>query len=208
AIDLNPNYASAHQWYAYHLMWTGRLDEARHEIERAKDLDPLSPTIDGTLALILFSRHQNEQAIAQARKPLEIAPDSAFAHYRLGQIYVFTGAYREAIPELEKAISLSGGSSRATAELGFAYARLGKHAEALDLLDTLKERSNQRYVSPLNLAIICAGLGESASTLRWLEKASEDRDPSLDMLKTNPAFASVASDRRFMDVMRRVGLPR
>src|SRR5262249_6193633 len=79
AIDLNPNYASAHQWYAYYLMWTGRLDEARHEIERAKELDPLSPTTDGTLALILFSGHQNEQAIEQARKPLEIAPDFAFA---------------------------------------------------------------------------------------------------------------------------------
>jgi len=208
AIDLNPNYASAHQWYAYYLMWTGRLDEARHEIEQAREIDPLSPTVDGTLALILFSGHQNEQAIAQARKPLETAPDSAFAHYRLGQIYVFTGAYREAVPELEKAISLSGGSSRATAELGFAYARLGRRTQTLKLLDVLKDRSNERYVSPLNLAIICAGLGESASTLQWLEKASEDRDPSLDMLKLNPAFASVASEPRFMDVLRRVGLPR
>jgi TolB-like protein/Tfp pilus assembly protein PilF len=208
AIELNPNYASAHQWYGYYLMWTGRLDEARNEIERAKELDPLSPTIDGTLGLILFSAHQNEQAIEQARKPLEIAPDSAFAHYRLGQIYVFTGSYREAIPELEKAIALSGGSSRATAELGFAYARSGRRAEALKLLDALNERSKQRYVSPLNLAIICAGLGERESTLYWLEKASEDRDPSLDSLKLSSAFAIVESEPRFTEIIRRVGLHR
>jgi tetratricopeptide (TPR) repeat protein len=121
AIEVNPNYASAHQWYAYQLMWMGRLEEARHEIERAKELDPLSLTIDGTLALILSSAHQYDQAIELCRKPLEMAPDFAFAHYRLGQIYVIKGAYAEAIPELERAMTLSGGSPRATAELGFVY---------------------------------------------------------------------------------------
>jgi len=206
SIELNANYASAHQWYAYHLLWTGRLGEARLEVERAKELDPLSPTIDGTLALILFAGHQNQQAIEQARKPLEIAPDFAFAHYRLGQIYAFSGAYRDAIPELERAIALSGGSARATAELAFAYAHVGRRAEAVKLLDALRERSNQRYVAPLNLAIIYAGLGERASTLDWLEKACEDRDPSLDSVQLSPAFAAVRSEPRFGEIVRRAGV--
>ncbi len=208
AIELNPNYASAHQWYAYQLLWMGRLAEARDEIERAKDLDPLSLTIDGTLALVLSSRHQYDEAIELCRKPLEVAPDFAFAHYRLGQIYEFKGAYTEAIPELEKAMTLSGGSPRATAELSFAYARNGRRSEALRLREALRKQSSRRYVSPLNMAIVFAGLGDRASTLTWLEKAAEDRDPSLPVVTLNPAFADVKSDPRFTEVVRRVGLQR
>jgi tetratricopeptide (TPR) repeat protein len=115
--------------------------------------------------------------------------------------------YGEAIPELEKAVALSGGSPRATAELGLAYARLGNRAEALKLLNGLRERSRRHYVSPFNLAVIYSAIGDTDHALEWLEKAYEERSPSLSVLELSPAFAGLRSDSRFTDLVRRVGLP-
>ena len=207
AIELNRNYANAHHWYALELMLMGRLDEALHQIKLARELDPLSLIIITNMALILSSAQQYDLAIEQSGKALEMDPNFALVHYRLGQILILKGMNTEAVPELEKAIALSGGSPRATAELGLAYARLGKKREALNLANTLKERSKQRYVSPFDFAVIYGGLGEKNQTLEWLEKAYEERSTSLNLLKLSPAFASLRSEPRFVELVRHIGLP-
>jgi TolB-like protein/DNA-binding winged helix-turn-helix (wHTH) protein/Flp pilus assembly protein TadD len=207
AIELGPNFANAHQWYALSLMWSGRLDEALNQIKLARELDPLSLVINANLGLILSGAHQYDQAIEQLRKTLEMDPNFAYAHYRLGQIYVLQGMNAEAIPELEKAIALSGGSPRATAELGLAYARMGKRNDALRLLNDLKKRSKVRYVSPFDLAVIYGGLGDNGRTLEFLEKAYDERSTSLNLLQLSPAFVRVRSDPRFTHLVHGVGLP-
>jgi tetratricopeptide (TPR) repeat protein len=151
AIVLNPNYADAHHWYALCLMWMGRQEEALGEIRRARELDPLSFTINTNVAWILAVGQQYEQAIEQSRKTLEMDPNFALGRYRLGQTYVLSGKYSEAVAELKQAVALSG-SPRAMAELGLAYALVGNRSEALKLLGQLNEQSKQRHISPFNLA--------------------------------------------------------
>jgi len=206
ALDLNPNYANAQQWYALSLMWQSRLDDSLHQIKRAQELDPLSLVINANLGFILTSAQQYDQAIEQFRKTLEMDANFAYAHYRLGQMYVRKGIYAEAIPELERAISLSEGSPRATAELGLAYALLGNRSAALKLISDLKERSRSRYVSPFDFAVIYGGLGNQDLTLEWLEKAYAERSTSLNLLKMSPAFANLHSEPRFTELVRRIGL--
>jgi TolB-like protein/DNA-binding winged helix-turn-helix (wHTH) protein/Flp pilus assembly protein TadD len=207
AIGLNANFANAHHWYALYLMWVNRLDEAIVEAKRARELDPLSLTINANMGFILAGAHQYDRGVEECRNTLDMDPNFALAHYRLGQILVLEEKYAEAVPELEKAIALSGASPRATAELGLAYARMGKKADALRLLAELKDQSDRRYVSPFNLAVVYGGLGDNERTLEWLEKAYNERSPSLSLLRLSPAFDGVRSDPRFNALVQRVGLP-
>ena len=207
AIELNPNYANAHHWYALSLMWMDRLDEALNAIRQARAIDPLSLVINSNLGFILAVAHQYDEGIEQCRKTLEMDPNFAHARYRLGQIYVMKGMNQDAIVELKEAIALSGESPRAIAELGLAYARLGDTSEALKLLAKLKARSGLRYVSPFNFALIYGGLRDNRQALDWLEIASKERAPSLNFLKLSPAFDGLHSEPRFTELVRRIGLP-
>ena len=207
AIDLNPNYANAHHWYALSLMWMGRLDEALDQIRQARAIDPLSLVINSNLGFILAAAHQYDQGIEQCRKTLEMEPNFAHARYRLGQIYILKGMNQDAIVELKKAVALSGESPRATAELGVAYARLGDTSEALKLLAELRARSRLRYVSPFNMALINGALGDNRQALDWLEMAYKEHAPSLNLLKLSPAFDSLHSEPRFTELVKRIGLP-
>jgi TolB-like protein/DNA-binding winged helix-turn-helix (wHTH) protein/Tfp pilus assembly protein PilF len=206
AIQLNPNYANAHHWYALSLMWMGRTDEALIEIRQAKAIDPLSLVINSNLGFILAAAHQYDQGIEQCRRTLEMEPTFAHARYRLGQIYVLKGMYREAIAELKQAIVMSGGSPRAVAELGLAYARLGEPNDARKLLDELRARSKLRYVSPFNIALIYGGLRENRQSLAWLEMAYAEQAPSLNLLTLSPAFDSLRGEPQFIALVRRIGL--
>jgi TolB-like protein/DNA-binding winged helix-turn-helix (wHTH) protein/Tfp pilus assembly protein PilF len=206
ALELNPNYSWTYLLYAFHRMWTGRTDEALKTVKRARDLDPLSLSINANLALILFGAHQYDQAIEQCRKTLEMDPNFAMARYRLGMIQNLEGHYREAVPELEETVAVTG-SPKAIAELGLAYSRLGKRDAARKLLNDLKEKSRRYYVSPFNLAIIYGGLGDKDRALDMLEQAYKDHSPLLHHLKLSPAFADLRSEPRYANLVRRLGLP-
>jgi len=206
AIALAPNYASAHHWFALHLMWMKRLDEALREIRRARELDPLSLVINANFGFVLAGAGRYPEAIAQCRTTIDMDPHFAHAHYRLGQIYNLTGSPGDAIVELRQAVTMSGGSPRATAELGLAYALHGDRQQALGVIDDLQARSNRRYISPFDLAVIYGGLNDRAHTLRWLRRAYEDGAPSLSLLNFSPAFAHVRSDAAFAALVERVGV--
>ena len=206
ALQLNPNYANAHMWYAQSLVWMQR-DEAVDEAHRARDLDPLSLVINANLGFILGVTRHYDLGIEQIRKTLDMDPNFALAHYRLGQILILKGMNKEAIPELEKAVALSGGSPRATAELALAHAQMGNKKQALKLLDDLKQLSKQRYVSPFNLGLIYGAVGDKNQALEWLEKAHEQRSPSLNLLNLSPAFKNLRSEPRFIELVHNVGLP-
>ncbi len=209
AISLNPNYhPEVYQRYARYLSSMGRHEEAIAEAKRARELDPLSLSLNNNVGQALLWARQYEGAIEEARKALEIDPNFWVAHLFLGKAYEQKGMYPEAVTALQKAKELSGGSSEATSMIGYVYAVSGRRDEALRVLNELRELSKQRYVSPSHIAMVYAGLGDKEQVYLWLEKAYEDRSQFMTNLKVEPKFDGLRSDPRFTDLMRRVGLSR
>ncbi len=207
AIELNPGYATAHQWYGELLSEVGRHEEALAEIKRAQELDPLSLIINTVVGSILSRAGQPELAIGQLRKTLEIDPNFARAHFTLGNAYVRKRMFAEAIVEFQSARTLSRSGTDYIGALGHAYARAGKTAEARKVIDELKEQSKRRYVSWYNIAYVYAGLDEKDQAFACLQKAYEQHDARLVLLKVEPLFDPLRSDPRFQDLQRRIGLP-
>ncbi|HKS28511.1 MAG TPA: protein kinase [Pyrinomonadaceae bacterium] len=206
AIELNPNYATAHQWYGEYLATIGRFDEGLDELKQAEQLDPLSLIINSDLGLPYFFAREYDRAVEQWQKTVELDPDFWLAHYALALVYEQQGQYREAIAESKRALNLFGDSPWVLAGLGHIYAVAGETEAAHHVLDELKERGKGLYVSPFDLALIYAGLGERDEALLWLEKAYEERNQWLTWLKVEPRLDSLRRDPRFSDLVRRVGL--
>jgi len=207
AIELNPNYSVAHHWYAIYLSGVGREREALAEIRRAQDLDPLSLSINAWLGRILALSGQSDQAVEQLRKTLEMDPNFILAHLRLGQLYEEKGMYDEAITEFRQVLKLSGGKPLGIAALAHAYASAGKREEAQKNLAELLQLSKQRFVSPTSIAMIYIALGDKDQAFAWLEKGNEARDLNVVRLNADWRFASLRSDPRFADLVRRIGIP-
>ena len=207
AIQLQPNYATAHHWYAFiYLTAMGRLDEAIAEERRAQEFEPLSLIINTNVGTLLYLARQYDRAIDQYQKALEIDPNFVIAHWMLGLAYEQKTMYKESVAELQTAVALSGRNSITLALLGHVYAGSGKKAEALKVLDELNELSKRSYVSSYRVAAIYDGLEEREQAFEWLQRAYEERDPWLVFLKLDPVLDNLRSDARFADLVRRVGL--
>jgi len=206
AIELNPGYATAHHWYAWHLSLLGQYDDAIAEMRKAESLDPLSLIINADLAELLVLAHSYEEAIRQSRKTIEMDPNFALAHNQLAQAYLQKHMNDEAVAELQEAAQLSGESPTVMANLGRAYAASGKRSEAIKLLSALKKRSNSIYSHGSEIAVIYAALGDTDQAMNWLEKGFEERFNPGVLLR--PGFDPLRSDPRFQDLLRRIGLPR
>jgi TolB-like protein/DNA-binding winged helix-turn-helix (wHTH) protein/Flp pilus assembly protein TadD len=202
-IELNPGYATAHHWYAWHLTALGRNDEAISEMKTAEGLDPLSLIISAELAEEFLIAHRYDEAIKQSRKTMALDPFFAVAHFELGQAFSQQRMYNEAIAELQKAIELSPGSTTFKSNLAYAYAASGKRTEASKLLNDLKNNSQAVSNAP-QIAMVYVGLGENDQAMAWLEKAYAERfNPSV---LRRPAFDPLRSDARFQKLLHRVGL--
>jgi TolB-like protein/DNA-binding winged helix-turn-helix (wHTH) protein/Tfp pilus assembly protein PilF len=206
AIDLNPSYATAHHWFAWHLSLLGRYDEAIAEMRKAENLDPLSLIINADLAELLVLAHSYDESIRQSNKTIEMDPNFAMAHNQLAQGYLEKHMYSEAVTELQKAVQLSGGSPTCIANLARAYAASGRRSEATRLLSGLQKRSNPTYSYGSEIATIYASLGDRDQAMNWLEKAYEERFNPGVLLR--PGFDPLRSDPRFEDLVHRIGLPR
>ena len=203
ALTLNPNYPTAHQWYASYLMQMGRANEAREEIKRAQQLDPLSLIISANSGLYLYYSHDYDAAIEQYRRTLEIDPDFYIAHYYVGQAYVQKKMYNEAIAEFQKLINAPGDILEAEAALGNAYALAGRRTDAQKILDGMLTTAQQRYISPLYVATVYTGLGDRDKAIEWLNKAYDNRHPGLVLIRVEPMFDSLRSDSRFQQLLSR-----
>jgi tetratricopeptide (TPR) repeat protein len=201
AIALNPNYATAHQWYGRHpLTALGRLDEAIAEGKRAIELDPLSPVINTDFGQTLFMARRYDQAIAQLRKTLEIDPTFYYAHYTLGMALQLKGDVATAIAEYTKAHQLSD-DLRIQVLLAAAKSRSGDKDAATQMLAELEEISRHRYVRSYWRALLYLSQGKRDEAIRWLEKGVADHegleiawikvDPMLDPLRGDPRFEAL-----------------
>jgi TolB-like protein/DNA-binding winged helix-turn-helix (wHTH) protein/Flp pilus assembly protein TadD len=204
AIALYPGYATAHHWYAWHLIVTGRSSEGIAQLRTAESLDPLSLIISADLADALCIAHLYDESQQQSRRTLEMDPNFAIAHYELGQAYEQKNMYNEAIEEFKRAIQLSGDNEIFNANLAYAYASSGRREEALKVVKDLEEGQSQHSSTDANIALIYVGLGDLDQAMIWLDKAYQARfNPSI-LLR--PAWDPLRSDARFQDLLRRIGL--
>ena len=206
AIELNPNYAPAHQWYSHLLMAKGKTSESIAEARRAAELDPLSLPANMNLGWQYYWARNYDLAVEHLRKTLEMDRNFEQGHWALGWVYEAKGMFEEAAAEFTEATALSGGTPVPLAALGHAYAVSGKKAEAIRLREQLEEQSKLRYVSPYWMATLCAGLGEHSQAFSWLERAYEERSGGLIWLAVDPRMDGLRSDFRFSALKQRVGL--
>jgi serine/threonine-protein kinase len=206
AIELNPDYGSAHHWYGEFLGIMGRFDEGLKELRLAQQIDPLSPVINADLGKILFLARQPNQAVEQLEKTVEADPDFPLAHLFLALAYNQKGLHDQAIAELEKHANSFGQRTIFKATLGFVYAQSGRRAEATSILNELKQSTSSEQVgSPFEIALLYAGLGEKDEAFEWLEKAKAVHDPFLPYIKEDPNFDSLRYDPRFSELLKGIG---
>jgi DNA-binding winged helix-turn-helix (wHTH) protein/Flp pilus assembly protein TadD len=207
AIDLNPNYATAHQWYGMYFMKLGRFEKARRELKRALRFDPRSLIINADLGLPFYFTGQYDEAVEQYRKVLEIDGDFIWARFFLGWAYERSGRFSEALGEFQKAKMIDG-RPEVSAMMAHTYAVSGRRDEARNILNILEEQSKHHYISPYYMALIFAGLDDKDRAFGWLEKAYGDRNEWLVWLKVDPRFDCLRTDSRFPELLRRIGFSR
>ena len=206
AIQLNPNYATTHQWYGVtYLAKMGRFDEAIAELKRAQELDPLSLPINADFGNTYIQARQYDKAIEQLRKTLEMDQSFYFAHALLGMAYQMKGDFHNALDEYQQARKLND-DPFVLALLGNLYAVSGRKDEALKILDQLKQLSKQRFVYAYGIALVYVGLDDKDQAFQWLEKSFQDHEARISRLKVDPLFDSVRSDARYADLIHRIGL--
>jgi len=209
SIELRPDYATAHEWYAIHyLTATGRLEEAVQEMKKALELEPASLVMNTFMGATLYYAGRYDEAIDHCRRTIEMDPNFAVGHWHLGLAYEQKRVLDAATEEFKKAISLSGGSPLMRAALGRAYAEAREKHEANKMLDELNELAKQQYVSAYEVATMYVALGNNEQAFQSLEKAYAEHSFHLVYLNVSPQFKSVRSDLRFQQLVQRVGLSR
>jgi len=207
AIQLDPSYATAYQRYSLYSIAMGRFDNSLEQIKKARDLEPLSISINASFGWRLYLARDYDRSIAQLRDTLEMDPAYEWAHLTLGQAYEQKGQYDLALEELHRALDISHSSPLMVSALAHAYALSGNYSEALKLLAQLDALAKKQYVSPFYVAIVYLGLGKNDAAMNWLQKAYDDRSNGLVFLKVEPELDPLRSDRRFISLLRKLNFP-
>jgi serine/threonine protein kinase/tetratricopeptide (TPR) repeat protein len=205
AINLNPNYATGHNWYGFHLTMTGHFDEAIREMLRARELDPLSPSIMQSLGWTYYQARRFDEAITTFQNMLDTSSDLAYGLATYSWTLRHVGKVDLAVETAERALALSSGGQFFVAVVGAAYAAAGRVSDAQATLGKLREMSVNSYVSPYHVALIHLHLGERGKALELLVEASTINEawlvwlgvePQLDSLRGEPAFAELLTKMR------------
>jgi TolB-like protein/Tfp pilus assembly protein PilF len=204
AIELKPNYATAHHWFGADLSNVKRFDESLVELRRAEELDPLSRIIGTNLGDTLVYARRYDEAIAQYKRVLVRDPNFAYGHRALGWAYGSKGMYPEAIAETRTSIELN---NLGSGYLGLWLAKSGKRDEALKLLNELKQESTRNYVQSYNIALIYLGLGDKDEALNYLEKHMSSRAETASSYAVAPELDGLRSEPRFKAMLKRMNLP-
>jgi pentatricopeptide repeat protein len=206
ALDLSPNSAAAHRRYAWYLISMGRLDDAIVVMNRARELNPLSPAIGKNMGQVFYFARQYDRSIAQFRTTIEMDPTFRTAYSGLVYAYLQKGMYAEALGVCQEMLNRWGRDPQILWDLGYASAVSGKHEQARQVLAELHERAQQTYVKPLAAAWILIGLGAKDLAFTWLDHAYTEHDPYLTLLNVDPIYDSLRADPRFTTLLKKVGL--
>jgi tetratricopeptide (TPR) repeat protein len=207
AIELDPNYAPAHQWSAWIPLSHGDTNEAVGRMQRALQLDPLSLITNTNLAFMLHLARRYDQAITQARATLELDSTFVVVRVHLAQSLLQKGQTAAAVTELERVVRIAPRPVN-LAYLGYAYARTGRRADAQRVLAELEARSGREYVFPSAIALVHMGLDDREQALAWLERAVQERDPVLISygLLRSPEFEPLHSHPRVLQLLSKMGM--
>ena len=206
AIELDPRYASAHQWYAFLLVSRAEIDEALVESHTALELDPASVSIRRGMGWVYYYAGRYDQALEHLARAIEMNPMAVESHRILAATLARQGRLAEAERVLREALTLPGAGAFTKAELAWVLARAGRRAEAESLLGEIHEMARAQYVAPVPFAIVHLGLGNVQEALDWTERAYEERRGWLAYLKVNPIFEPLQGDPRFEALLRRMKL--
>ncbi|OGD18629.1 MAG: hypothetical protein A2Y69_02945 [Candidatus Aminicenantes bacterium RBG_13_59_9] len=206
AIRLKPGGAAAHHCYALFLSRLGRHEEAISEIRLSQDLDPLSPEISAHVGAVLYFARQSEQALGELAKTLLRDPLNQAGHFYTGLVKIQLLKPAEALESFRRAGELGGNDLEISLHTAYIYSLSGQRADAGRLLTEAIKAAKAGYISSVNLAAVYAGVGERDQAFACLEKALSEHDPELAFLKVHPFFDSVQGDRRFTDILKRIGL--
>jgi TolB-like protein len=205
AIELNPKYPTAHQWYSRYLRGIGRMDEAFREIKRAEALDPLSLVIINNVAENHITRGELDSATKDCQRMIDLDPSFWPAHQTLSIVLTKQGRYDDALVEVQKSAQFSGRGNASLALLAHINAKLGRRSEAEAVIKDLEKRYSEKSADGRDLAVAYAG-SDKNQAFAWLEKAFKDHSPFLVFLKLEPMLDDLHSDPRWGDLERRVGV--
>ncbi|HFE63804.1 MAG TPA: tetratricopeptide repeat protein [Caldithrix sp.] len=204
-IELNPNYATAHHWYAInYLVPLSRFNEAMKEINKALHLDPISLVINTTVGLVHYYKGNYDQAIQIYQKALQMQSDFAMANFFLGQTLVQTGEYDRAMENFQIAMNLYGESSNMLANYGIAAALGGETKIANDILKDLLEKAERQYVSSYDIATLLVGLNQPKEAVHWLQRAYDEHAYLLVYLNVDPVLRSLRAKPEFADLQPKI----
>ena len=206
AIELDPNSANGHLFYAHLLSNLARHDEALAEIKIARALDPLFPFAGAIEGQILSYAGRNDEALEKLRETADLAPRFWMPHLFAAGAYTKKGQYEEAVAEARTTGKLEPSQTASVAYECYALAKLGKNDDAQAGLNELLKLSKERFVPPYHIAIVYNGLGRSNEALDWLERGFTERDPKMTFLKVDTRMNNLRDEPRFISLMQRMGL--
>ena len=204
ALELNPNSAVTHLFYAHFLSNMGRHSEAMTEVRRARELDPLSPFANALEGQFLLHAGKPDEGLDRLQKTFELDPNFYFPHMFAASIYIEKGMFEQAISEARLASKLAPNQTMSDVYLAYALAKFGRREESLAILEKLNERAKTRFVPPSHFAMLYNGLGETDKAFEWLEKGFKVRDAKMTFLKVEPKWNNLRAEPRFIDLLRRM----
>ncbi|MCA1627021.1 MAG: tetratricopeptide repeat protein, partial [Acidobacteria bacterium] len=207
AIDLNPNYPTAHHWYAFNLSAAGRHEEALTEIKHAQELDPRSPVIAAAVANILYLARRYDDAIEQSRQALDLDPGSVAAHVVMRWANEKKGAHDAAFAIYEKERAFAGDTPTTKAKHAHVLAAAGRAPEAQKILQELLAERQRQAVTPYEIAVIYSLLGDKDRAFEWLEQAGKDHAVGFTFVRVDPLLDNLRDDPRYAALLRSAGMP-
>jgi len=206
ALELNPGYATGHEWYALYLVATDQMDKAIAEMQKAQELDPLSIIMNMAAAQVFFYAGQDDRVLEQCERALDLNPNFFLAYYFRGRAYGRKGMFPQAIAEFQKAGALFPDNPTLMMALGGTYALSGEKAQARSYLAALKDLSKKKYVPAVYMIGVAAGLDDRDEAFRWMDQAVEDRCDYVIYLGHEPGLDNLRADPRFHEFVRHLGL--
>jgi len=208
ALQLQPDYATGHQFYAYYLTAIGDLETAIAERKRALELDPANPLLSSALGEAYYENHEFDRAIEQYTRTLELDPSYAVALVNIGRAYEMKGMHSEARDVFQKVLAAAPDDPAVLALMGHVYAESGDSAGALRTISHLKQLSARGYVAPIYVALVYTGLHDLDNAFLWLNRAADEHCEYLVYLPSEPLADPLRNDPRFPQLLNHLGLQR